>query len=48
MATTARLSERRIPRIQIVTETAFCRRAGLLTADDLKQHLYPLRDIRKL
>jgi hypothetical protein len=43
-----RAAERSIPRIQIVSETAFCRRARLLTADDLKQHLYPLRDIRKL
>jgi tetratricopeptide (TPR) repeat protein len=43
-----RTAERTIPRVQIVSETAFCRRAGLLTADDLRQHLYPLRDIRKL
>jgi tetratricopeptide (TPR) repeat protein len=43
-----RTAERRIPRIQIVSETAFCRRAGLVTAADLKQHLYPLREIRKL
>ena len=43
-----RTAERQIPRVQIVSETAFCRRAGLETAADLKRHLYPLREIRKL
>ena len=43
-----RTAERRVPRVQIISEEAFCRRAGLLTASDLKQTLYPLRDIRKL
>jgi len=43
-----RIAERQIPRVQIVSETAFCRRAGLETAADLSQHLYPLREIRKL
>src|SRR5262245_11173226 len=43
-----RTAERQIPRVQIVSETAFCRRAGLETTADLKQHLYPLREIRKL
>jgi len=43
-----RTAERQVPRVQIVSETAFCRRAGLETAADLKQHLYPLREIRKL
>lgn len=38
----------RVPRVQIISEEAFCRRAGLPTARDLKQNLYPLRDIRKL
>jgi tetratricopeptide (TPR) repeat protein len=42
-----RTAERQIPRVQIVSETAFCRRAGLETAADLKRHLYPLREIRK-
>jgi tetratricopeptide (TPR) repeat protein len=43
-----RTAERRVPRVQIISEETFCRRAGLLTAGDLKQTLYPLRDIRKL
>jgi len=43
-----RTAERRVPRVQIISEEAFCRRAGLLTAGDLKQSLYSLRDIRKL
>jgi tetratricopeptide (TPR) repeat protein len=43
-----RTAERRIPRIRIISEEAFCRRAGISTAGDLKQNLYPLRDIRKL
>ena len=43
-----RTAERRVPRVQIISEEAFCRRAGLLTAGDLKQNLYPSRDIQKL
>ena len=43
-----RTAERQIPRVHIVSETAFCRRAGIATAADLKQHLYPLREILKL
>jgi tetratricopeptide (TPR) repeat protein len=43
-----RTAERRVPRVQIVSEESFCRRAGLLTAGDLRQTLYPLRDIKKL
>jgi tetratricopeptide (TPR) repeat protein len=43
-----RTAERSIPRIQIVSETAFCARAGLPTARELTQHLYPLREICKL
>jgi tetratricopeptide (TPR) repeat protein len=43
-----RTAERRVPRVQIISEETFCRRAGLLTAGDLKRYLYPLRDIQKL
>jgi tetratricopeptide (TPR) repeat protein len=43
-----RTAERRVPRVQIISEEEFCRRADLLTAGDLKQTLYSLRDIRKV
>jgi tetratricopeptide (TPR) repeat protein len=43
-----RTAERRVPRVQIISEETFCRRAGLLTIQDLRQSLYPLRDIQKL
>jgi len=43
-----RTAERSIRRIQIVSETTFCALAGLPTVAELKQHLYPLRQIRKL
>jgi tetratricopeptide (TPR) repeat protein len=43
-----RTAEQRVPRVEIISEEAFCRRAGLLTTGDLKQNLYPLRGIQKL
>jgi tetratricopeptide (TPR) repeat protein len=43
-----RAAERHMPQVQIISETAFCRRAGLLSANDLKQHLYARQDIRRL
>ena len=43
-----RIAERQVPRVQIISEEEFCRRAGLQTAGDLKQTLYPLRAVQKL